>query len=64
MEVKRPQNNPALRVTDRKIAGDLAGWVHYIKNTRISIDYFKSELMKKGELLTDLIKKEYHIEKE
>ena len=64
LEVKRPVNNPALRVTDRKIAGDLAGWVHYIKNTRISIDYYKSELIKKGEQLTKLIKKEYNLEKE
>jgi hypothetical protein len=62
LQVLRPENNPTLRVTDRKIAGDLAGWVHYVKNTRISIDHFKSELMKKGEFLTDIIKKEYHIE--
>ncbi len=64
MEVKRPAGNPALRTTDRKIAGDLAGWVHYIKNTRISIDYYKSELRKKGDIVTALIEKEYHLKKE
>ena len=64
MQVQRPVNNPALRTNDKKILGDLSGWAHYIKNTRIGIDYYKSELIKKGDSLTSLIQKEYHLEKE
>lgn len=64
LRVQRPVNNPALRTNDKKILGDLSGWAHYIKNTRIGIDYYKSELIKKGDSLTSLIQKEYHLEKE
>ena len=35
--VMSPDKNPALRTNDKNLLGDLAGWVHYMKNTRIGI---------------------------
>ena len=60
--VTRPTENPPLRTNDPKLRGDLAGWVHYIKNTRIGIYQYKIELLKKGEDLVRLINEEYHID--
>ena len=60
--VTRPAYNPPLRTNDIKILGDLAGWVHYIKNTRIGIYQYKGDLLKKGETLIQQIQKEYHID--
>ncbi|MEO6537403.1 MAG: hypothetical protein ABIT07_13155 [Ferruginibacter sp.] len=60
--VARPVDNPPLRTTDRKLLGDLAGWAHYIKNTRIGIDQFKKGVFEKGEKLIKQIEKEYHLE--
>jgi hypothetical protein len=59
MTVLRPTKNPSLRTADRKLLGDLAGWVHYIKNTRISLVNYKIELLKKGEELIQLIDQQY-----
>jgi len=44
--------------------GDLSGWVHYIKNTRIGIYEYKKVVLEKGEKLIQLIQKEYHLENE
>jgi hypothetical protein len=63
-EVLRPENNPPLRTTDKKLFGDLTGWVHYIKNTRIGLYDYKKEMLQKGEKLIQLIQKEYHLENE
>ena len=60
--VTRPADNPALRTDDKKILGDLAGWVHYIKNTRIGIYQYKKDVIKKGEKLIQQIQKEYNLE--
>ena len=62
--VVRPSNNPALRIVDKKLLGDLAGWVHYIKNTRIGLAEYKKSLVEKGEKLIRLIQKEYHLKSE
>ena len=63
-EVIRPGDNPPLRTTDKKLLGDLAGWVHYIKNTRIGLYSHKKRVLENGEKLIELIQKEYHLEKE
>jgi hypothetical protein len=63
-KVIRPVNNPPLRTTDKKLMGDLAGWVHYIKNTRIGLAEYKSRLLEKGEKLIALIENEYHLKNE
>jgi hypothetical protein len=63
-KVVRPANNPALRTIDKKLLGDLAGWVHYIKNTRIGLSEYKKSLLKKGEKLIRLIQEEYHLKYE
>ena len=60
--VSRPTEHPPLRTNDPKLRGDLAGWVHYLKNTRIGIYQFKKELVKKGEDLVRLIGEEYHLD--
>jgi hypothetical protein len=60
--VTRPADNPPLRTTDKKLLGDLAGWVHYIKNTKIGIYQFKKDLLEKGEKLIQQIQNEYHID--
>jgi hypothetical protein len=57
----RPVNNSALRTDDKKLLGDLAGWVHYIKNTRIGLAEFKKRLLEKGEKLIRLINAQYHL---
>jgi len=62
--VARPVDNPPLRTNDKKLLGDLAGWVHYIKNTRIGIYQFKKDVLLKGGKLIQQIKKEYHLENE
>jgi hypothetical protein len=48
-----------LRSTDKKLLGDLSGWVHYIKNTRVGLNEYKNRLYKKGDELIKLIEKEY-----
>jgi hypothetical protein len=63
-EVIRPVNNPPLRTTDNKLWGDLSGWVHYIKNTRIGLYLYKKEIVESGEKLIQLIQKEYHLKNE
>ena len=60
--VTRPSDNPPLRTNDKKLLGDLAGWVHYIKNTRIGIYQYKKDLFEKGEILIRQIQKEYNLE--
>lgn len=60
--VSRPSDNPPLRTNDKKLLGDLAGWVHYIKNTRIGIYQYKKDLLEKGEILIRQIQKEYNLE--
>ena len=60
--VTRPSDNPPLRTNDKKLLGDLAGWVHYIKNTRIGIYQYKKDLLEKGEILIRQIQKEYNLE--
>ncbi len=60
--VTRPIDNPPLRTNDKKILGDLAGWVHYIKNTRIGIYQYKKDLLKKGDMLIQKIQKEYRVD--
>lgn len=60
--VTRPSNNPPLRTNDPKLLGDLAGWVHYIKNTRIGIYQYKKDLREKGEMLIQQIEKKYDLE--
>ena len=60
--VTRPADNPPLRTTDKKLLGDLAGWGHYIKNTRIGISQYKKDLLEKGEKLIQQIQNEYHID--
>lgn len=60
--VTRPSENPPLRTNDKKLLGDLAGWVHYIKNTRIGIYQYKKELLEKAEALIKKIQNEYHID--
>ncbi len=62
--VVRPVNNPALRTDDKKLLGDLAGWVHYIKNTRIGLAEYKKRLLEKGEKLILLINEQYHLKNE
>ncbi len=64
IEVKRPVTNPQLRTSDRKLLGDLSGWVHYIKNTRIGLYDYKKKILEKGEKLIGEIQKEYHLENE
>ena len=63
-KVVRPVNNPALRTDDKKLLGDLAGWVHYIKNTRIGLAEYKKRLLEKGEKLILLINEQYHLKNE
>ena len=63
-EVIRPVNNPHLRTTDNKLWGDLSGWVHYIKNTRIGLNVYKKEILERGQKLIQLIQKEYHLDNE
>ncbi len=60
--VTRPLDNPPLRTNDKKLLGDLAGWVHYIKNTRIGIYQYKKELLEKGDMLIQKIQKEYRVD--
>ena len=60
-KVKRPVNNPPLRTVDKKLWGDLSGWVHYIKNTRIGLHEYKKQILEKGEKLIQLIQNEYHL---
>jgi len=60
-KVIRPIDNPPLRTADKKLWGDLAGWVHYIKNTRIGLSEYKKSLLEKGEAVIGLIQKEYHL---
>jgi adenosyl cobinamide kinase/adenosyl cobinamide phosphate guanylyltransferase len=60
--VTRPVDNPPLRTSDKKLLGDLAGWSHYMKNTRIGIYQYKKEVLSKAEKLIQLIQKEYHLE--
>lgn len=62
--VLRPVNNPPLRITDKKLAGDLSGWVHYIKNTRIGIYNYKKQALYFGEKLISEIRKEYRVDQE
>ncbi len=62
--VSRPVDNPPLRTDDKKLLGDLAGWVHYMKNTRIGIDQFKKDVIFKGENLIRKIQKEYNLKDE
>ncbi len=57
--VSRPVNNPPLRTNDPKLLGDLAAWVHYIKNTRIGIYQYKKEVLEKGENLIEQIEAAY-----
>ena len=59
--VIRPVSNPPLRTAEKKLWGDLSGWVHYIKNTRISLSEYKNRLLEKGEKLIRLIQDEYHL---
>src|SRR5436190_1135884 len=58
--VIRPDSNPPLRTSDKKLLADMSGWVHYIKNTRIGIYQYKKVVLEKGEKLIQQIKKEYH----
>ena len=60
--VLRPQGNPPLRTYDKTILADLAGWVHYMNNTRTSVYTELKEIRDQGLKLIDLIKKEYHLE--
>ena len=62
--VLRPSNFPALKTTDPKNLTALSTWMHYIKNTRFGIYQNKKKLLIKGETLSLLIQKEYHLEKE
>ena len=62
--VLRPSNFPDLKTTDPKNLTALSTWMHYIKNTRFGIYQNKKKLLTKGEALTLLIQKEYHLEKE
>jgi hypothetical protein len=62
--VARPADNPPLRTTDKKLLGDLSGWVHYIKNTRIGLYQYKRVVLDKGKSLIELIEKEYGLEDE
>jgi len=57
--VTRPAANPALRTDDKKLLGDLAGWVHYIKNTEIGINQYENALLAAGRMLIQQIEKEY-----
>lgn len=59
--VSRPTNEPALRTTDKKLIGDLAGWAHYIKNTRIGINQYENKMLEQGEKLIQQIQKEYDL---
>ena len=61
--VIRPSNFPQLTTTDPKILSALSTWVHYIKNTRFGIYQNKKELLEKGDALSKLIQKEYHLKK-
>ena len=61
--VTRPIDNPPLRISDKKLLGDLAGWAHYIKNTRIGLYQYKKDVLEKGEKLIEQIQKEYHLKK-
>jgi hypothetical protein len=63
-EVIRPVNNPPLRTMDNKLWGDLSGWVHYIKNTRIGLYVYKKQVVEDGEKLIQLILKEYRLKNE
>jgi hypothetical protein len=60
--VLRPQGNPPLRTYDKALLGDLASWVHYMNNTRISICSELKPIKQKGLDLSNLIKKEYHLD--
>src|ERR1019366_9136421 len=62
--VTRPVNNPPLRTDDKKQLGDLSGWVHYIKNTRIGIYQYQKDVRLKGEKLIQQIQKEYYLKDE
>lgn len=62
--VSRPVDNPHLRTSDKKILGDLAGWAHYIKNTRIGENQYKKDILIKGKILIQQIQKEYHLQNE
>lgn len=59
--VSRPPGNPPLRTNDKKLLGDLAGWAHYIKNTRIGVYQYTTDVLEKGEKLIQQIQKEYHL---
>jgi hypothetical protein len=61
-KVVKPSGNPPLRTYDKAVLGDLAGWVHYMNNTRTSICSELKPIQQKGLNLTNLIKKEYQLE--
>ena len=44
--------------------GDLSGWVHYIKNTRIGLYDCNKETLIKGETLIREIEYTYHLKSE
>ena len=62
--VLRPNHFPPLKTNDPKILSALSTWMHYIKNTRFGIYQAKKNLLSKGEALSQLIQREYHLEKE
>jgi hypothetical protein len=60
--ITRPKANPPLRTYDTKLLTDLAGWVQYMKSSRMGLRVYKNDLMQSGTKLISFLKKEYDIE--
>jgi hypothetical protein len=59
--VTRPDGNPLLLTYDTKVLLRLAGMVSYIRNTKLGLMKAESEMKAAAIDLSQLIKKEYHL---
>ncbi len=59
--ITKPNGNPSLRTYDTKLLTDLAGWIHYMKSSRMGLRVYKNDLMQSGTKLISFLKKEYHL---
>jgi hypothetical protein len=59
--ITRPKGNPLLRTDDQNLLTDLAGWVQYMKTSRIALRTYKNDLMQSGTELISFLEQEYHL---
>jgi hypothetical protein len=62
--ITRPKGNPPLRTYDKNLLTDLAGRVHFMKSSRLTLLGYKNDLLKSGNKLIAFLKKVYHLENE